>query len=330
VLNFGNGVLLAVRRLQTNCALSQICLYGKIDQMNRRLITALIITVLIAGLAAAAVAQPPAPVVASSVARASADSNTTPATIQSNNTELTWLTDLPKALAQAKAEGKSVLLFFHGSDWCPPCVEMQNQVFASPEFVQYARRALVLVDVDFPQKSGQSEELKRTNLALKARFNLSPEPGEGFPTIVLMDDAGQTVLQETGYAGGGPAEVLPKLQRHPGASATPVATAAYKNLSVEDFARMADDQRNVILDVRTPEEFAAGHIPGAVNLDVSAPDFQEKAARLDRNRIYLVHCASGVRSARACEKLNRLDFLNLYNLPGGFRAWAKAGKPVEK
>ena len=156
----------------------------------------------------------------------------TPATLQSNNTELTWSTDLPKALARAKAEGKSVLLYFHGSDWCPPCVEMQHQVIASPEFVQYARRALVLVDVDFPQKSTQSEELKRSNLALKSRFNVSREPGEGFPTIVLLGDAGETVFQETGYAGGGPAEVLPKLQRHPGAGATPAATAAYKNLSV--------------------------------------------------------------------------------------------------
>jgi rhodanese-related sulfurtransferase len=186
------------------------------------------------------------------------------------------------------------------------------------------------VDVDFPQKSAQSEELKRTNLALKTRFNLSPEPGEGFPTIVLLNDAGETVFQETGYAGGGPAEMLPKLQRHPGANATSAATAAYKNLSVEEFARMADDKRNVILDVRTPAEFQAGHISGAVNLDVSAPDFEAKAALLDRSKIYLVHCASGVRSARACDKLNHFDFPNLYNLPGGFRAWTKAGKPVEK
>jgi rhodanese-related sulfurtransferase/thioredoxin-related protein len=279
--------------------------------------TALILATLLAGVAVAANAQTP-------------ENPATTFAQQSSQTELTWLTDLPNALVRAKAEGKSVLLFFHGSDWCPPCVEMQNQVFASPEFVEYARRALILVDVDFPQKSAQSEELKRKNLALKARFNLSRDPTEGFPTIVLLDDAGETVFQETGYAGGGPAELLPKLQRHPGASATPAVTAAYKNLSVEEFARMADDKKNVILDVRTPEEFAAGHIPGAVNLDVSAPDFQEKAALLDRNKIYLVHCASGVRSARACEKLNQLDFPNLYNLPGGFRAWAKAGKPVEK
>jgi rhodanese-related sulfurtransferase len=207
---------------------------------------------------------------------------------------------------------------------------MQRQVIASPEFIQYARRALILVDVDFPQKSGQSEELKRANLALKARFNLSLVADEGFPTIVLLNDAGETVLQETGYAGGGPAEVLPKLQRHAGTGATPAASAAYKNLSVEEFARMADDKRNVILDVRTPEEFQAGHIAGAVNLDIGASDFEAKAALLDRSKIYLVHCASGVRSVRACEKLNQLDFPNLYNLSGGFKAWVKADKPVEK
>jgi rhodanese-related sulfurtransferase/thioredoxin-related protein len=293
-------------------------------------ITALIFTTLLASAAVAAEAQQPESAVATSIAKASTDSQAMPTTIHSNNIELTWLTDLPKAQSQAKAEGKSVLLYFHGSDWCPPCVEMQRQVFASPEFVQYARRALVLVDVDFPQKITQSEELKRNNLTLKARFNLSRVADEGFPTIVLLNDAGETVFQETGYAGGGPSEVLSKLERHPGASTTPAATAAYKNLSVEEFARMANDKQNVILDVRTPEEYQAGHIPGAVNLDVTASDFQTKAALLDRSKIYLVHCASGVRSARACDKLNHLDFPNLYNLPGGFRAWAKAGKPVEK
>jgi rhodanese-related sulfurtransferase/thioredoxin-related protein len=285
--------------------------------MKTSSITALIFAALLAGVAVAADAQTPE-IPAMTAAR------------QSDQAELIWLTDIPNALVRAKAEGKSVLVFFHGSDWCPPCVEMQRQVFASPEFVQYARRALVLVDVDFPQKSAQSGELKRANLTLKARFNLSLDPSEGFPTIVLLNDAGETVLQETGYAGGGPAEVLPKLQRHPGTGATLAATAAYTNLSVEEFARMADDKQNVILDVRTPEEFLAGHIPGAVNLDVTASDFEAKAALLDRSKTYLVHCASGVRSARACDKLNHLDFPNLYNLPGGFRAWAKAGKPVEK
>ena len=78
----------------------------------------------------------------------------------------------------------------------------------------------MLVDVDFPQKSAQSGELKRANLTLKARFNLSLDPSEGFPTIVLLNDAGETVLQETGYAGGGRrkscrnSSVIPELAQH--------------------------------------------------------------------------------------------------------------------
>jgi rhodanese-related sulfurtransferase len=62
----------------------------------------------------------------------------------------------------------------------------------------------------------------------------------------------------------------------------------------------------------------------------NAPDFQEKTALLDKSKTYLVHCASGGRSARACEKLGSLDFPKVYNLPAGFKAWVKAGKPVEK
>ena len=207
---------------------------------------------------------------------------------------------------------------------------MQRELFASPEFAQFARKNLVLVDVDFPAKRTQDEALRRANLALKAKFNLSPEATEGFPTIVLLDDEGHTVFQETGYAAGSSVEVLARLQRHTGAGTPVNRSGGFQDLSVEEFAQMSADNHNVILDVRTPGEFNAGHIPGALNLDVNAPDFKEKAAALDKNKVFLVHCASGVRSVRACEKLSRLDFLKLYNLPGGFKAWVKAGKPVQK
>jgi rhodanese-related sulfurtransferase/thioredoxin-related protein len=249
---------------------------------------------------------------------------------QSEKVELTWLTDLSMAQTQAKTEHKSVLLFFHGSDWCPPCIEMQRQVINSPAFAQYARRSLVLVDVDFPEKSKQPDELRRANLALKTKFNLSLEASEGFPTIVLLSQTGETVFQETGYDGGGPAEILPELQRHTDAPATTANAPGFKNLDVDQFARLMEDKQNVILDVRTPTEFSNGHIAGAINLDVNAADFQDKVASFDKSKIYLVHCASGVRSVKACQKLSKLDFPNLYNLTGGFKAWAKAGKPVEK
>jgi phage shock protein E len=244
--------------------------------------------------------------------------------------DLAWLTDLPQAQVRAKAEHKSILLFFHGSDWCPTCLEMQRQVFDSPEFARFAGPSLVLVDVDFPGKRKQPEELSRANAALKAKFNLSPVRAEGFPTIVLLNQSGETVFQETGYAGGGPAEVLPKLQRHAVAAPPAPSSAAYRNLSVDEFAALAADKGKCILDVRTPGEFAAGHIPGAINLDVNAADFEEKARNLDKDKTYLIHCASGIRSARACEKLGRLDFPKLYNLPGGFKSWKQADKPVEQ
>jgi len=207
---------------------------------------------------------------------------------------------------------------------------MQREVIASSEFGRFARQSLILVDVDFPDKTQQSDELRRANLGLKAKFNLSPERGEGFPTLVMLNEAGETVFQETGYYGGGPAELLAKLQRHAAPALSPSKTAGFRNLTVDEFARLMATKTNVVLDVRTATEFEAGHLPGALNLDVNASDFKQKAAVLDKNQTYLVHCASGVRSVKACEELGRLGFPDLYNLPGGFRAWAKAGKPVEK
>jgi phage shock protein E len=241
--------------------------------------------------------------------------------------ELSWLTDLSQAEAQAKAEKKTVLLFFHGSDWCPLCTEMQRQVFDSPQFITYAKKSLVLVSVDFPQKTNsQNIGLQQADQMLKARFNV----GENFPTLVLLNDAGETVFQEAGYGGGGPAEVLPKLQRHANALSPVADSAGFKNLTVTDFAKMAADKKNVILDVRTDKEFQGGHIAGALNLDVTAPDFEAKAAALDKTKTYLVHCASGIRSERACKKMTQLNFPRLYNLPGGFKAWVAAGEPVGK
>lgn len=104
----------------------------------------------------------------------------------------------------------------------------------------------------------------------------------------------------------------------------------FKNITVEEFDKLRADKQNQVLDVRTPKEFAAGHMPGAVNIDINGPDFDQKIAALDKNKTYLVHCAAGVRSTKACRKMSQLNFPNLYNLESGFKAWEKAGKPVEK
>jgi len=108
------------------------------------------------------------------------------------------------------------------------------------------------------------------------------------------------------------------------------AKTVVKRVDVEEFDKLRANKQNVILDVRTESEFKAGHIPGAVNIDFNAPDFDAKVARLDKNKTYLVHCAAGGRSAKASKKLEGAGFKEIYDLAPGFKGWEKAGKAVEK
>ena len=112
--------------------------------------------------------------------------------------------------------------------------------------------------------------------------------------------------------------------------AASAGTNEVPRLGVEEFAKKVADQHNLVLDVRTPKEFAAGHIPGAVNQDVLADGFKGAVEKLERSRTYLVHCASGRRSQQACQQMQALGFTNLFELRDGFVGWQKAGKPVEK
>jgi rhodanese-related sulfurtransferase len=110
----------------------------------------------------------------------------------------------------------------------------------------------------------------------------------------------------------------------------PSVPPSVKNVGVEEFDKLRADKKNVVIDVRTPAEFAKGHIPGAINLDFNAPDFQKKVAELDKSKTYLMHCAHGVRGAKACTVMDKMAFTNLVHLEPGLSAWEKAGKPVEK
>ena len=112
----------------------------------------------------------------------------------------------------------------------------------------------------------------------------------------------------------------------------PAATEkkGYKNIAPEEFDKLRQKGTNVVLDVRTKKEYQEGHIPGSILIDFNSPDFDKEIAKLDKSKTYLVHCAAGGRSARACKKMEGMNFQSLYNLEGGMGAWQKQGKPVEK
>ena len=113
------------------------------------------------------------------------------------------------------------------------------------------------------------------------------------------------------------------------AAETPPTTVT-KRVNVEEYDKLRTDKNIIILDVRSAEEFKTGHIPGATNINVNSAGFDEAVAKLDKNKTYLVNCAVGMRSAKACKKLEAAGFKNLIDLGPGFDGWKKAGKPVEK
>ncbi len=99
------------------------------------------------------------------------------------NTLEGWSTDLEKALEKAKAENKSVLVEFTGSDWCPPCIAMRKNVFSKKEFVTAASKKFILVELDFPKAD---KELKEKNQPFAEQYKI-----EGFPTVVLLGADGK-------------------------------------------------------------------------------------------------------------------------------------------
>jgi rhodanese-related sulfurtransferase len=95
-----------------------------------------------------------------------------------------------------------------------------------------------------------------------------------------------------------------------------------KTIDVSVFAKEIKMTKNPqILDVRTPEEFAEGHIDKAVNVDWLGDHFVKDAEKFDKKKPVFVYCKSGRRSLKASEKLEELGFKNIYNLDGGYLKW---------
>ncbi len=86
----------------------------------------------------------------------------------------------------------------------------------------------------------------------------------------------------------------------------------------------------VVLDVRTPEEFAEGYIPNALNLDFYEPDFKTQVAKLNKEQTYFVYCKAGGRSASAADIMRKEGFKNVIDLDGGITAWEEAKLPIVK
>jgi thioredoxin-related protein len=120
--------------------------------------------------------------------------------------ELKWYTNVKEATKVSNKEKKPLLLFFTGSDWCGWCIRLQNEVLKTPEFSKWAKESVVLVELDYPRRAPQSDEIKKQNNELQQAFGV-----QGYPTVYF---ANATVNKEgkvnfeglgsTGYVAGGP------------------------------------------------------------------------------------------------------------------------------
>lgn len=118
-----------------------------------------------------------------------------------------WETDYDAAVAKAKAENKTVLLNFTGSDWCGWCIRLKKEVFSQDAFKEYAEENLVLVTLDFPRRKQLPAEEKAQNQELANKHGI-----RGFPTILLLNGE-QDVLLTTGYQAGGPEAYVEHLKK---------------------------------------------------------------------------------------------------------------------
>lgn len=112
-----------------------------------------------------------------------------------------------------------------------------------------------------------------------------------------------------------------------GTDATGPASETATSLSVADFTSLIAQDGVQIIDVRTPDEYASGHLAGATNIDVQG-SFAAGIADLDKDATYALYCRSGVRSDTARQTMLDAGFTDVVDLSGGIVAWTQAGQPV--
>ena len=111
--------------------------------------------------------------------------------------DLVWKTDISEVKQAAQQDGKYTLINFTGSDWCPWCFKLRDEVFKTDEFKSFASESLILMEADFPKRKSQPDNLKNQNRKLAGEYGV-----QGFPTVALLSPKGDVVAL-TGYKRGG-------------------------------------------------------------------------------------------------------------------------------
>jgi thioredoxin-related protein len=119
-----------------------------------------------------------------------------------------WVTRWDRAQALSRATNKPILADFTGSDWCGWCKKLKAEVFETPDFKEWAKKHVILLEVDFPRTIEQPAELKKQNAELQRKYAI-----RGYPTVLFLDHKGN-VLHRSGYKRGGPGVWIADADHH--------------------------------------------------------------------------------------------------------------------
>ena len=109
-----------------------------------------------------------------------------------------FLTDFEAGKKKATAENKPLLVKFTGSDWCPPCMKLNKEVFSKSAFKSAVEKDFVVVVLDFPRKKKLPAAQTKANKEVAKKYSL-----RSYPTVMLMESDGKVFKSMSGYAGGG-------------------------------------------------------------------------------------------------------------------------------
>lgn len=116
-----------------------------------------------------------------------------------------WLTNFDDAKIEANKKNQHIILVFQGSDWCAPCIKLNQEIWGSPEFITYSKDHFVMLKADFPRKSKNKlvDAQQEKNNQLMDKYNKQGY----FPFVAVLDKDGN-VLGNTGYKKTSPAEYI--------------------------------------------------------------------------------------------------------------------------
>jgi rhodanese-related sulfurtransferase/peroxiredoxin len=239
----------------------------------------------------------------------------------------------------ADHRGRPVVVNFFAS-WCVYC----NQEL--PGFTQVARSSRGKVDFIAVQTQDTGDGLamaERFDLA-GAGFALAKDVGgtpashlwasfggQGLPVTAFYDAEGKVV----DFSGGmlDQEQLEQRIKEKFGITVTAADAASLQapviplipQGAAELIERGVNGTPPTVLDVRTPQEFATGHLPGAINIDSAATDLDTRLAKLPKDAPYIVYCRTGNRSGDVTERMHARGFKHLYDLQGGIQAWTGSG-----